>query len=113
MKPENALDLAQLQREHRPWSERNFGACPSWYALLGIFEEAGELAHAHLKGVQGIRGTPEEHRAAKIDAVGDLVTFLAAYCNAEGLDLQAAVETTWDKVKARDYKNNPMNPTQA
>jgi len=38
---------------------------------MGLVEEVGELAHAHLKNEQGIRGTPEEHVQAKVDAIGE------------------------------------------
>lgn len=100
------LTLRRLQEEHAPWAERNFGARPSYQPLLGAVEEIGELAHAHLKAEQGIRGSEDEHREEKKDAVGDVVVFLADYCNLEGFDLQAVVEETWGRVKERDWKSN-------
>jgi hypothetical protein len=39
-------------------------------------EEAGELAHCHLKERQNIRGTPEQHQAGAKDALGDLSVYL-------------------------------------
>ena len=102
------MDFRQLQDEQRPWVARNFPGRPSWYPLLGVMEELGELAHAHLKQAQGIRYTPEEARAKKVDAVADIVTFLADYCSAEGIDLQAAVEETWQHVRKRDWASDPM-----
>ncbi len=100
--------LETLQKEQGAWQEKNFGPSPSWHALLGVQEEAGELCHAHLKSVQGIR-TNENHQAAKIDAVGDIVIYLAAYCNLEGIDLQLAVEQTWQEVSQRNWKANQVN----
>lgn len=44
---------------------------------LGIAEEAGELVHSLLKSAQGIRGTPEEHRAKIVDAIADMMIFAA------------------------------------
>ena len=105
------LTFRQLQEEQAPWVAHNFPGREAYYPLLGAIEELGELAHAHLKNIQGIRGTPEEHHAAKIDAVADTVTFLADYCTASGIDFQEAMETTWAKVKTRDWKNDPANGT--
>ena len=61
------MNFKQLQEEVREWSHRNFGLRPTYWPLLGAAEEIGELAHAHLKGEQCIRGTPEKHIA---DAMG-------------------------------------------
>ena len=105
---EKLFTLATLQAEQREWVRRNFGERPSWHPLLGAIEELGELSHAHLKNEQGIRGTPEEHLAAKIDAVADVVIYLADYCSAEGIDMQRAVEQTWREVRQRDWKAHPI-----
>jgi len=72
-------------------------------------EELGELAHAHLKGLQGIRHTSPEIESMKIDAVADIVIFLSDYCTANGLDFQDAVEQTWNRVRQRDWKSDPLN----
>ena len=93
------LTFRQLQDGQRPWVIHNFPGWESIYPLLGAVEELGELRRAHLKALQGIRGTPEEHQAAKEDAVADAIIFIADYCTANGIDLQEAVETTWAKVK--------------
>jgi NTP pyrophosphatase (non-canonical NTP hydrolase) len=69
-------------------------------------EELGELCHAHLKHEQGIR-TTEDHRKAKWDAVGDIIIFLADYCNIEGINLQQALGSTWVDVQMRDWKQDP------
>ena len=64
----------------------------------------GHLNHAHLKSVQGIRGTPEEHAAKIKDAIGDIVLFLADYSTCKGWDLDEIVTETWNKVSKRDWK---------
>src|SRR4051812_30609457 len=51
----------------------------------GMVEELGELAHADLKMEQGIRGNVEEHQLAAKDAVGDLLVYMADYCNMKGV----------------------------
>lgn len=102
--------LRQLQAEQKEWAQRNFGTQrPSYHALLGMGEELGELQHAHLKNEQGIRGTPAEHRAKKIDALGDLWIYGMDYANLEEIDLEEAIRTTWDKVKQRDWTKNKAN----
>ena len=103
--------LKKLQEEQKPWVKHNFGDRPSWQPLLGIVEELGELAHAHLKDAQGIR-TKEDHFKNKKDAIADIIIYLADYCNAEGIDLESTVQSVWDVVKKRDWKKNPDNAHQ-
>lgn len=102
-------DLRDLQAEVRHWSDYNFPTAQSYYPLLGVQEELGELSHAFLKMQQGIRGTPEEHRDAMMDAVGDIVIFLADFCGRNNMDLQQAVRSTWRKVEQRDWVKYPQN----
>ena len=102
------MRLRQLQDEQRPWVQHNFGNRPSWMPLLGVMEELGELAHAHLKRAQGIR-TTEDHDAKARDAVGDIVVYLADYCSATGIDLERTVAEVWAEVKRRDWKADPAH----
>lgn len=103
------MNFRELQTEVDEWSTRNFGYQPADNPFLGVVEELGELAHAMLKSKQGIRGTREEHHAAAKDAVADLVIFLADYCSKMGFDLQEVVESTWAKVKLRDWTKDKLN----
>jgi NTP pyrophosphatase (non-canonical NTP hydrolase) len=101
------MELTQLQDEVGEWSCRNFPNNEPIDPLLGLVEEVGELAHAVLKARQGIRGTPQEHYDAMVDAVGDIVVYLADFCERNAIDLGLAVETTWMKVRQRDWKADP------
>jgi NTP pyrophosphatase (non-canonical NTP hydrolase) len=123
------FDFRRLQNEVQEWVTRNFGDSPAHRPLLGVAEEVGELAlehmqhletiflglvrstgelaHSQLKQEQGVRGTAAEHEELARDAVADIVVFLAAYCTARGFDFQEIVETTWTKVRQRDWKRNP------
>lgn len=111
------MTLRELQEEQKVWVKHNFledgqdnyRPSISYQPLLGAVEEIGELCHAHLKQIQGIRGTKVEHLAAKVDAVGDTIIFLADYCSAEGIDLEDAVTITWNRVKKRDWKKDKVN----
>ena len=73
------MDLKKLQTIAVRLSKRNFGEHygSGYRNLLGVAEEVGELCHAQLKGEQGIRHTPKEIKKMKMDAVGDIVIFLA------------------------------------
>lgn len=103
-----AFRLCYFQKDVEQWSFDNFGPQPSTNPLLGLTEEVGELSHAHLKGLQGIRHTPEQIQAMKKDAVGDIVVYLADYCAREGIDLESAVRVTWQKVRQRNWGAQPM-----
>lgn len=99
------VTLKQLQKEQAVWSEKNFGSHDGWEPLLGAMEELGELAHAHLKQHQGIR-TNENHKLDKVDAIGDILVYLADYCTQENIDFEQSVNETWRKVKKRDWAKN-------
>jgi NTP pyrophosphatase (non-canonical NTP hydrolase) len=101
------MKLSELQQRVGEWSRRNFDPQDPDDPLLGLTEELGELAHAHLKLKQGIRGTPVEHVLKKQDAVGDIMIYLADYCERNGLDMEVCVEHAWREVKKRDWKNRP------
>lgn len=103
------LTFRQLQQEQAPWAKHNFPNNLNYHQLLGLVEEVGELAHAHLKMDQNIRGTKEEHMAEAKDAIGDIIVFLSGYCNLMGIDFQDAVETAWNTVKQRDFVKFPRN----
>ena len=102
------LTFRELQEQQAVWAARNFGDTPPHRPLLGALEELGELAHAHLKDEQGIRGTSEHHTAKKKDAIGDIIVYLADYCTRQGFSLQEAIELTWSEVSQRDWVANPQ-----
>lgn len=79
-------ELSKIQAEVGEWALRNFPKATVHQPLIGVAEECGELCHAHLKAEQGIRGTLEEHLAAKKDAIGDMMIFLMHYCVLAGID---------------------------
>lgn len=120
------LDI--LQERVAEWVSRNFGSQPAHRPLLGSLEEIGELAdssllliipllkmlvsggklaHAQLKKEQGIRKGEERFKSDAADAVGDIVIYLADYCDKSGLSLQDCVERTWTTVRERDWTKRP------
>jgi NTP pyrophosphatase (non-canonical NTP hydrolase) len=104
MRPE--LTFRRLQESVAEWSRRNFTDQSPGDCFEGMVEETGELAHARLKARQGIRGTKDEHEAAERDAIGDLLIYMADYCQRRGFELQEIVEDTWEIVSQRDWTAN-------
>jgi NTP pyrophosphatase (non-canonical NTP hydrolase) len=102
------MNLSDLMCEVSQWAEYNFPDAQPHQPLLGALEELGELAHAHLKEEQGIRGLSSEHQAAKVDAIGDVVIYLAHYCSLNCIDFADAVEQTWRLVAQRDWQKNKL-----
>lgn len=70
----------KLQEELKPWVLHNFGERPKHQPLLGIAEEYGELRAA---------GDVGEH---VLDAVADMVIFMADYSNSNDITLEMAQE---------------------
>jgi len=99
--------LNLLQRQVAAWSERNFPDQPAENPLLGVGEEYGELTHAVLKDKQGIRlDESDVSTEAEMDAVGDMVIFLADFCSRRGYNIGDCVEMAWEgKVQTRNWES--------
>jgi hypothetical protein len=67
------FDLNQLQKEMREWQAHNFPNRPSYIPLLGIVEEFGESC---------------EPDSDWMDAICDMIIYLADYSNSLGINLQ-------------------------
>lgn len=106
------MNLYDLQQQVAQWTAHNFPNKLPHQPLLGVQEEVGELAHAHLKMEQKIRGSEQEHQTAKIDAVADIVIYLADYCERNGISMGRAVQDTWEKVSLRNWIDNPKDGSQ-
>jgi len=105
------LNFNKLQQEVGEWSRKNFPNNTPNNPFLGMVEEVGELAHALLKADQGIRGTAAEHEEAAMDAVGDILVFMADFCERKGWSMQEIIEEVWDRVKHRDWTKNKKDGT--
>lgn len=107
--------MRDIQERQKRWAEKNFPGdrlkhfSPELIqgipALVGLVEEVGELAHAHLKEGQQIRMN-EHHEVKAMDAVGDIVIYLMDYCNMRGWDFQSIVEQVWEEVEERSWRND-------
>ena len=61
---------------------------------LKLFEEAGELAQAHLKNREN----------EGMDAVGDILVVLTIYCQQKGWSISECFQMAWDEIKNRKGK---------
>lgn len=103
------VTFGELQAGVKEWTEHNFPNNVPWMPLLGVGEELGELNHAFLKMSQGIRGTEEEHLSAMNDAVGDIIIYLADFCNRTGMNIGRAVNDAWTEASQRDWIKYPKD----
>lgn len=102
--------LSVIQKEHDEWRKRNFGDKSNANTnFMGMVEELGELAHARLKGFQGIRGTRLENLDKERNAIGDIIVFMMGYCTDMGWNLNDIIVETWLEVKKRNWKSDPVN----
>ena len=97
------INLDEIQQLHKLWEKRNFGNQPAYRAILGIMEEAGELAHAFLKMEQGIR-INENHEENIVDAVGDIVMYIISFCNKMNISLESTIYEVWYEIRQRNWK---------
>jgi len=102
------MDLSELQSNAKTWADHNFPKAEPWEPLVGAMEELGELSHAHLKEHQNIR-IETNYLLDKEDAVGDIIVYLADYCNRNGLDLASCVSSAWKTASSRDWIKYPKD----
>jgi NTP pyrophosphatase (non-canonical NTP hydrolase) len=117
------LTFRSLQEQVKKWREYNFPGSPTHQPLLGATEELGELidvlfpvalankigtiAHCHLKAEQGIRGDKAALEEEAKDAIGDLLVYLADFCERKNWSMQDIIEEVWAGVQRRDWQKDP------
>jgi NTP pyrophosphatase (non-canonical NTP hydrolase) len=95
--------MDELQGRVATWEEANFPQCEEWELILGVCEEAGELAQNFLKMHRRIRAeefTPDSMK----DAIGDLLVYAAGVCNRHGWGLREIFEQTVTTVETRRWR---------
>ena len=104
-----SLDIEQARVGD--WRGTNFGPPDLGDMTLGVCEEAGELAHAVLKGRQGIREMrdPAVCERAIRDAVGDVCVYLFGVCDVFSWSLEEIIKETVDEVIKRNWLADSMN----
>ena len=106
------IDLREIQKDCHRWQKYNFNLTPNQFKLataLGVCEEAGELAHAVLKDVQGIREGADKEKIKDMvgDAVADCTIFGLNICSLYGIDFEKILMYTFSEVMKRDWKKYP------
>jgi NTP pyrophosphatase (non-canonical NTP hydrolase) len=98
-----------LQVQLARWQTKNFGHVPLEQKTLGVCEEAGELAHAVLKGIQGIRGLDarDQFLTEAGDAIADCTVYLMQVCTSLRLDFGTLLFGIATHVMERDWKADP------
>lgn len=96
----------EWRRHNFPKYQEGMNASGAIENMLGMVEEMGEMAHAFLKLMQGIRSN-EDLLGKERDAVGDFVIYLCGYCSRRGLSLHGCISEAWDEVKDRDWIKYP------
>ena len=121
--------LAMVQRESNEWRERAYpDTAGLMYQALGANEEVSEIigamlqmaavsssmgmvTHAVLKNAQGIRGYSDmdKVRSEVADGISDVIIFLCGVASKLDIDIDAAVGSTWEYVKARNIRQGSDN----
>jgi NTP pyrophosphatase (non-canonical NTP hydrolase) len=103
-------ELAALQVELARWQSRNFDQHSMQQTVLGVCEEAGELAYCALKSSQKIRGMDDQarFRALACDAIADCAIFLMQTATSLRLDFGALLRLTAEEVMKREWNRNPL-----
>lgn len=77
-------------------------------AIEALAIAVGQLAHAHLKSRQGIRGSAEERMNKVRRAVEQLHETIHAACIMHGLTIEETIAITWAEVSKRDWRAAPV-----
>jgi hypothetical protein len=78
---EPTFSWSEFQTGVGTWARHNFGAGPKHHPVLGVIEEVGELGDATAAG----------DKAEVIDAIGDIVVYMADLCFRWGWSLEELV----------------------
>jgi NTP pyrophosphatase (non-canonical NTP hydrolase) len=93
------MTLSDLQKNVDSWIRKNTGYWESFQILARMTEELGEIAAA-LQRLSGLR--PRKTEVDLEGEIGDLLFTMAAFANAQGIDLEKAFSKVMAKYDARD-----------
>lgn len=102
--------LGKVQRESHKWRQKAYPTTSTpELQTLGMAEEVGEVAHAVLKNVQGIRGYDLEKTKAEVgDGLADVIIYACGIASAFGLDLEDELLKAWTHVRDRNITEGSM-----
>lgn len=103
-------DIKKAQEDIYKWADKNFGPLDVREQYIGMTEEVGEVGHALLKGIQGIRGyTPEKSRTEVADGIADVFVYMMNVCTLLEIDAEEVISATVDRVTKRDWVKDPVH----
>jgi hypothetical protein len=104
------MDIATLQQKVKKWNDGNFPEKPSYFALIKVMEELGELAGHYIGRTEHRIGKKVvDHQAGIEDGVADVVIALCVFCVRERIDLSTMVERAWGEVSQRTFIVKPVD----
>jgi len=75
---------------------------------MELASACGMLSHHHLKSIQGIRGTAEEHDQGGQESMAEALFSAWRLCVLLGFSFKKTVQDVWNDVKKRDWKKDPL-----
>lgn len=119
--------LARVQRESHEWRQAAYPttSTPELQALgmneeggevvrallesIGMVEKMGNVSHAVLKYVQGIRGYDKEKTQLEVgDGLADMMIYMCGIASALDLDLEEELLKAWIHVRDRNITEGSM-----
>ena len=96
--------IMDVQEEARAWRRKAYPETSGiLFQALGVGEESGELQHAVLKYMQGIRGYDREKTRVEVaDAIGDIFIYACGVADTLDIDVVDAICKAWEHVKERN-----------
>jgi NTP pyrophosphatase (non-canonical NTP hydrolase) len=105
------MTLNEMQDQVDTWIREHGGYWDRFQILARMTEELGEIAGA-LQRIEGLR--PRKTKVDLASEVGDLLFTLAAFANANHLNLSDCLDSVLSKYTTRDgaaWNNNQRNHT--
>ena len=80
--------------------------CDYCYPVMGLAEEAGEVAGKYAKAIRDCNGVISEERKIEIvKELGDVTWFVAELCTLLGVSLEEVMQKNIDKLTSRKERN--------
>ena len=96
------MTLAEAQAAIDAWIKANGGYWPPLSLLARLTEETGEVAREYNHRFGSKRKKGSEGEADLAGELADVLFILLAMANEQGIDLDAALRQTLEKVRVRD-----------
>lgn len=103
------MDLVRLQQLHGEWAMKNIPEYTTGHTVMGLAEGVKVLARLDLDPIEKLKGTHEEHRVQKAEAIRDILAALMHYATLERFDVNSLVQKMWEDINKRDWLRNRVD----